>query len=167
MEPITDSLYATAGCRQTVAHICDLVRPIWQQLHASGHTAAVRLAERPFKKLVDEISPALIYAQQELPGGEIQFHLSQEWQGEDATVWPYSSSPGIPVEVTVASGTLRHHEMMALNQIGHAHSIIGVSNKAKRATIRKRYAAERIAHERPAIIEHVATDVRLAVPAEA
>ena len=105
MRPIDrelDEMYAVLKRRQPVASAREQVAAIYPRIHTAGDAAALRLAKDRYKKLQDEIRPALTYAASELPpGADIEFHLSD--RGPDATAWCSARSPGMPIEVTNAT----------------------------------------------------------------
>ena len=137
-----DELYAALKRRQLVASARKLVAAIYPKIHAEGGTATLRLAKNRYKKLQDEIRPALIYAAIELPPcADIEFHLSD--RGPDATAWRSSSSVGIPIEVTVALGKVRYHQMLALNTTGVGHGFTNASDDDSAARIKRRYEDHR------------------------
>jgi hypothetical protein len=106
--------------RQAVKIAHQQVAAIYPKVIEAGDSELLRVAAEPYKKLQDEVRPALIYATNELPSqAEIQFHLSD--RGPDATAWPDAHSAPLLIEVTVASGKVRHAQMKALNETGVGH----------------------------------------------
>jgi hypothetical protein len=98
-----DELYAALMQRQAVKIAHQQVAAIYPKVIEAGDSELLRVAAEPYKKLQDEVRPALIYATNELPSqAEIQFHLSD--RGPDATAWPDAHSAPLLIEVTVASG---------------------------------------------------------------
>jgi hypothetical protein len=131
------SLYEFLSRRQPVAAAQEEMAAIYEKVRKAGDTDALRLSRSPYKKLQDEVRPALIYAVSELPHGDIQFHLTDK--GPDATAWPDACSSPITIEVTVASGKVRYHQMKALNEIGMGHGFTDATDADTPEYIKTRY----------------------------
>ena len=137
-----DDLYVSLAKRQPVETAQQQVAAIYEKVREAGDIDALRLAHRPYKKLQDEVRPALIYAASELPpSAEIQFHLAD--RGPDATAWPDLRSSPILIEVTVASGKVRFHQMTALNDTGMGHGYTDATDDDSREHIKSRYEEHR------------------------
>jgi hypothetical protein len=114
------------------------VAAIYPKVIEAGDSELLRVAAEPYKKLQDEVRPALIYATNELPAqAEIQFHLSD--RGPDATAWPHAHSAPLLIEVTVASGKVRHAQMKALNETGVGHGFTDATDADTTEQIKARY----------------------------
>jgi hypothetical protein len=133
-----DELYAALMQRQAVKIAHQQVAAIYPKVIEAGDSELLRVAAEPYKKLQDEVRPALIYATNELPSqAEIQFHLSD--RGPDATAWPDAHSAPLLIEVTVASGKVRHAQMKALNETGVGHGFTDATDADTPEQIKARY----------------------------
>jgi hypothetical protein len=131
----------------------------------AGDSELLRVAAEPYKKLQDEVRPALIYATNELPSqAEIQFHLSD--RGPDATAWPDAHSAPLLIEVTVASGKVRHAQMKAPNETGVGHGFTDATDADTPEQIKARYD-DCGAHSPDEVCANLGAAIRLCVERKA
>lgn len=125
--------------RQPVEVARQQVDDIYPKIHQAGEAEAeaLRLSSGLYKRLQDEIRPVLIYAAKQIPGGEVQFHLSDG--AIDATAWLDPKSSGFPIEVTIAHGKVRHHQMRELNEKGMGHGFTDATDADTKDQIKKQY----------------------------
>ena len=158
-----DELYAALKQRQPVKIAYRRMRAIYLKVIQAGESKALRVASDPFKKLQDEVRPALIYAVS-ASQAEIQFNLSD--RGPDATAWPANHSAPLLIEVTVASGKLRHAQMTALNETGVGHGFTDATDADTIEHLNARYDGWR-AFSLEEICQNLEAAIRLCVQRKA
>ena len=140
--PVLDDLYSFLAQRQFVTAAQQRVCAIYEKVPCPGEVEALRLSKGRYKKLQDEVRPALIYAACQLPHeAEIRFNLSD--RGRDATAWADPRALPILIEATVALGKVRRHQMEALNRDGLGHGFTDATDEDSDEYIKARYEDHR------------------------
>ncbi len=152
--------YAAMATRQPVRVAYEQLMVMYEKMRQIGDVKAARLATGDYKKLQDEVHPALIFARCEHPKGEIQFHLSD--RGADATVWPRPSSCPILLETTITSGKARYFQMTALNQTGVGHGLTNATDADSFRHVKDQYDKWG-AYSPEEVCENLAAAIRLCV----
>lgn len=156
--------FAQSPSGHTIAELNARLSPLFSNDRSRGQVDDYRRTTRPWKKIRDEVVPALRFFQNTAPTARLRFPLDNG--PADAWVWYEGSSEPIGVELTVAQGRARNLVAERMIATGWSPGFFSLQDNDDDAAFARARNAERIMRSTEGILDTMEQALRRCLEAK-